>query len=1054
MKIINIKESLRNIDRATGYEHSLLSLYESAKLTEDDKKKLVKYLDGPTNADDIGKFINNCSNGSGPVAEDFDPDDIDGLDATTDTYTLIKHKSIPDTDGFQTEYAWYKASDGTNVFVFGDMDVYKPEDGYFDHVEEDDNAAEEWFSNYQTFEDDEDIDIWTNESLEDGPLTEAKEFDSSEMEAQIKNKVSEVINSQLGYEDDFINDYVFVDTTPLEDGRIKIEVRAELGYDEMFDLAQELDKVIKIFDDNAYFDNETTGIISAYIDPNAPKGDLDYEVFEKACSLFQNASMEELTDRYNNWLIPNRSNWNEYTTQSIYQIVDDRIMDLEAENSSISEVLNEAVAQIGEVDDGEIISIVDAFKKAFELGMFKKLDAIGRENAQTFDISSVDKDRIIAYMDKQSDFNREDNMDSGIHSAEFVSNDLDIEVFDDFVRVYRLPQNESLDEGIFDTLKGVAAEAGSRLSNSKLGQSKLGQKVKDFAQGAAARAKEYTAQSDAKGAYVSQALNAKSEADMNKLIMDLNKNKTMDPKTKDAVKRAIRDKALLLQKQGKYKGNIPFADGVDKNSTKQTTGDAQAAIDKAAADKQARSDRAKQAAAARKANAQAAKSNATASTAPAPADNPQDIQQQITDLSNQRRDIDQQIRDLQQAKREAASNKNTDQNIGTAAGADEISESLKENAGDNNLEQFEDELRKLLENNAIFHDIWYSSEDDAIHIYIENGDWKHEHLYVDCIIKDFLISKGFKPHLEQNSEPSDQDTYSSEHIFTVTKNDTAEKIILSEDIVGEEDGCPVTTADHCCDNYEPIDELKDKQPLREMTNLEKVLAAFNKSNDKDEEPIDESFETSQRYYVYDDSDKVVSDAFEHFDDAKEFADSNNYKTVKIHKYFRDDNGKLCPDGDPKEVEESLTEETNLEKILRVFGEKEFEENLTEDINDLKVPAPYDKYYDISVDNDNASDYGFEVGEYIQDGYESEGEPKFKALLDVKSEFENILDGEHANPVLGDDNKLYYTVGRKLFELSISEIEERLNNVNEDDIFDYEENKNETYDDLNNSDDLI
>lgn len=64
---------------------------------------------------------------------------------------------------------------------------------------------------------------------------------------------------------------------------------------------------------------------------------------------------------------------------------------------------------------------------------------------------------------------------------------------------------------------------------------------------------------------------------------------------------------------------------------------------------------------------------------------------------------------------------------------------------------------------------------------------------------------------------------------------------------------------------------------------------------------EDEYETDYRYYVYDSTDSVVSDGFEYDEDAIEFAQENNYSVVKIHNYFRDDNGKLEPDGGPEVI---------------------------------------------------------------------------------------------------------------------------------------------------------
>ena len=72
-------------------------------------------------------------------------------------YTLVDRKYVNDSDGFRTEYSWYMDFDGNSVFILGDSDFYTPEDGYFDHEEEDPEVAQEWFDSYNGFEDEEEI---------------------------------------------------------------------------------------------------------------------------------------------------------------------------------------------------------------------------------------------------------------------------------------------------------------------------------------------------------------------------------------------------------------------------------------------------------------------------------------------------------------------------------------------------------------------------------------------------------------------------------------------------------------------------------------------------------------------------------------------------------------------------------------------------------------------------------------------------------------------------------------------------------------------------------
>lgn len=79
-------------------------------------------------------------------------EDIEIESENKSEFSFVASKSVLDSDGFMTDYTWYHAPDGTSVFVFGDSDIYKPEDGYFDHVCENEHEAQEWFDCYTGFE--------------------------------------------------------------------------------------------------------------------------------------------------------------------------------------------------------------------------------------------------------------------------------------------------------------------------------------------------------------------------------------------------------------------------------------------------------------------------------------------------------------------------------------------------------------------------------------------------------------------------------------------------------------------------------------------------------------------------------------------------------------------------------------------------------------------------------------------------------------------------------------------------------------------------------------
>jgi hypothetical protein len=93
-------------------------------------------------------------------------------------YIEIASKQVPDSDGFLTDYTMYKnINTGEYVFVFGDKDIYRPEDGYFDWECETEEEAKEWFDNYVGFDDDLIDECWSSkleEEAETSPIVHKK----------------------------------------------------------------------------------------------------------------------------------------------------------------------------------------------------------------------------------------------------------------------------------------------------------------------------------------------------------------------------------------------------------------------------------------------------------------------------------------------------------------------------------------------------------------------------------------------------------------------------------------------------------------------------------------------------------------------------------------------------------------------------------------------------------------------------------------------------------------------------------------------------------------
>jgi hypothetical protein len=130
------------------------------------KSRIVGRID-MTDVDEIKKKYANkrVAESVTPSSIDFD-DDTDGLSYYYDDelfndnlenspYTEIASKSVPDFDGFMTDYTMYmNINTGEYVFILGDKDIYTPEDGNFDWECETEEEAREWFDSYNGFEDD------------------------------------------------------------------------------------------------------------------------------------------------------------------------------------------------------------------------------------------------------------------------------------------------------------------------------------------------------------------------------------------------------------------------------------------------------------------------------------------------------------------------------------------------------------------------------------------------------------------------------------------------------------------------------------------------------------------------------------------------------------------------------------------------------------------------------------------------------------------------------------------------------------------------------------
>ena len=94
--------------------------------------------------------------------DDYDQEFYSGNDGYF--YKEICHKMVYDSDGFTTDYTGYMKVNPTGkdgervsfVFVFGDNELYRPEEGNYDFETDSFEEAQEWFDSYNGFDEDDD----------------------------------------------------------------------------------------------------------------------------------------------------------------------------------------------------------------------------------------------------------------------------------------------------------------------------------------------------------------------------------------------------------------------------------------------------------------------------------------------------------------------------------------------------------------------------------------------------------------------------------------------------------------------------------------------------------------------------------------------------------------------------------------------------------------------------------------------------------------------------------------------------------------------------------
>ena len=84
------------------------------------------------------------------------------------------------------------------------------------------------------------------------------------LEDEIENAAKKYMISKCGFSEDEVDDYLTV-TTDVNDDAVVIHVGAELSYESLYGLGEELNKIIEVHDKDAYFEPEIPGRLVAYL---------------------------------------------------------------------------------------------------------------------------------------------------------------------------------------------------------------------------------------------------------------------------------------------------------------------------------------------------------------------------------------------------------------------------------------------------------------------------------------------------------------------------------------------------------------------------------------------------------------------------------------------------------------------------------------------------------------------------------------------------------------------------------------------------------------------
>lgn len=152
--ILNEVQNVEDDEVFEGEEYT--DVVESSEIIEGSEYKSRDYRSPPEDFDPSS--LTPSKNYMDPAEECVWVDSSADVESDSQ-YEKIRSKMVADSDGFMTDYTmYYDIVNDRYVFVFGDNEVYRPEDEDFDWECETEEQANEWFDSYEGFAEDEDAD--------------------------------------------------------------------------------------------------------------------------------------------------------------------------------------------------------------------------------------------------------------------------------------------------------------------------------------------------------------------------------------------------------------------------------------------------------------------------------------------------------------------------------------------------------------------------------------------------------------------------------------------------------------------------------------------------------------------------------------------------------------------------------------------------------------------------------------------------------------------------------------------------------------------------------